>query len=309
MYDTEAWTWAVPPEKLHRILELIQSACAAAEWAAKDVKSLVGKLIHIKALIPSSRFNADHIMAWLAASNTQDRVPIPAECKKQLQFWRLLLLTCNNRMAIPETLQISPAWALNVFCDAAGGSLDSPGRGSGGVCGPIWYYHQWHPSINGGIKKWDGKKVSRKLTALELMGPLIFLCCSPDAFRRQPVDFWIDNAGSVAVWKKGYSPHCSLSTTIVKAASTIAAALGCNMTLRKITRCSNTGAKLADSLSKANFAEFFGLADAHSWDLCQEPLRIPLPLLAWLTNPRADDDLGATLTNHMRTHTELIGEY
>ena len=141
-------------------------------------------------------------MKWLADSNSMDPVPTSDSCKRQLDFWLKLVKTFNGRMAIPETNRSLPAWALQVYCDAAGGSLEKHGRGSGGVCGPLWYYHQWHSTINGGLKKWDGKKVSRKLTALELVGPPIFIAAALDAFRRQPAVFWIDNAGSVQVWKK-----------------------------------------------------------------------------------------------------------
>ncbi len=306
-YDTQNWTWSIPQDKLVRIIDLIQTALAATSFKAKDVKSLVGKLIHIKALIPAARFNADHIMKWLADSNNMDPVPLNHNCKRQLDYWLLLIRTCNGLLSIPDTRQELPAWALDVYCDAAGGSRDCPGRGSGGVCGPLWYYHQWHPSINGGVKRWDGKKVSRKLTALELMGPLIFLAAAPDAFRRQSARFWIDNAGSVAVWKKGYSSHCSLSSTIIKATAAVAAAVGCNLTIKKITRCSSTGAKLADALSKANFRDFFSTADLAKWQVCQEPLTLPGPLVAWLANPSPDDDLGLKIISHLASKTQILG--
>jgi len=305
-YDTAEWTWSIPEEKLERILMQIEKACSAQQWPEKEVKSLVGKLIHVKALIPTSRFHANHIMQWLADSNTADTVEITQDCKRQLAFWRDTLLACNNYMLIPTVPDRPPPMALQVYCDAAGGSNQTMARGSGGVCGPLWYFHQWSPAINTGKARWQEKKIGRKLTALELLGPLIFLAAAPDAFRRASATCWIDNAGSVAVWAKGYSPHCSMSTTIVQATAAVAAALGCTLYIEKITRCSNTGAVLADALSKAQFTEFFNTADTAQWLLTQEPLKLPTALLAWLHDPIPDPELGSKICRQLAASTSLL---
>ena len=47
------------------------------------------------------------------------------------------------------------------------------------------------------------------------------------------VKIWVDNAGSVFIWKKGYSSSCLLSSTLGKAFSTLAAGLGCNVGLQR----------------------------------------------------------------------------
>jgi len=305
-YDTSSWTWHLPTEKLHRILLQIRAALSASEWPEKEVKSLVGKLIHIKALIPDARFNSDHIMHWLALSNDHSPVIITDQCKKQLAFWHDLLLTTDKKLSIPDSLYTSPPWALSVYCDAAGGSNLNNGVGSGGVCGPLWYYLPWSAKINLGLAKWQEKKVGRKLTALELIGPLVFISAIPDAFRRQPVIFWIDNIGSVLVWNKGYSTHCTLSTTIVKAIAAAAAALQCTVEFKKITRRSNTGAKLADNLSKAAFSQFFAEADQHNWPLCQDPLKIPPTICKWIADPDPQSDLADIVITHLNLVTKTM---
>ena len=70
--------------------------------------------------------------------------------------------------------------------------------------------------------------------------------------RRRPVRIWVDNAGSVRIWNKGYSSYCRLCTTLVKAISVVAAGLGCRVEIVKITRCSSGGAVMADKLSKGD---------------------------------------------------------
>jgi len=308
-YDTEAWTWHMPQEKMARLVQQIKEALAGDSSHEKEVKSIVGKIIHIKALLPTARFNCDHVMKWLADSNTTQYVTTPPACKQQLQFWIDMLLTCNGHMSIPEVPASVPADALNVYCDAAGGSMDGIGRGTGGVCGPLWYFLQWPSHINAGACKWENKKVGRKLTALELLGPLCITAAAPDAFRRRTAVFWIDNAGSTAIWNKGYSTHCRMSTCIAKATSTVMAAIGCDATFKKITRCSNTGARLADALSKAEFREFFDIADRANWGLCQEPVRIPTSIRTWIQNPTDDDDLGLKIVKQISTFSAIIGTY
>ena len=172
-----------------------------------------------------------------------------------------------------------PPWALNIFTDAAGGSGEAVGIGSGGVLNEQWFYVQWSDSINKGRCKVDGKKVGRKLAALELIGPLVSLVVFAESCRGRPVNIWVDNAGAVHIWQKGYSSWCQLSTTIVKALSTVAAALGCRVEIRKVTRCSGTGPKLADQLLKAEFTAFMSTGRVAGWPLNLDLSRLQGPLL------------------------------
>jgi hypothetical protein len=91
---------------------------------------------------------------------------------------------------------------------------------------------------------------------LELVGPLVIVAAAPELCRRQPVRVWVDNAGSVRIWEKGYSSSCGLCTTIVKAAASVAAALACRLVVTKIRQCSSPGAVMADALSQGDFRRF-----------------------------------------------------
>ena len=227
----------------------------------------MGKIVNVKPLVPAGRFNVDHIMAMLRQASGEGKIRIGEDCKRQLSFWSLMLRGCVGRLSIPDPREQMPAWALNIFTDAAGGSSEAVGRGSGGVLNEQWFYVQWSDGINKGRWKVDGKKVGRKRTALELIGPLVSLVVFAESCRGWPVNIWVDNAGVVRIWHRGYSSWCRLSTTIVKALSTVAAALGCRVEIRKVTRCSRTGPKLADQLSKAEFAAFRCTGRAAGWPL------------------------------------------
>ena len=306
-YDTVSWTWSIPEDRLSRLISSVEAAEAGGELNEKEVQSLVGKLINVKPLIPAGKFNMDHIMELLRLAGLGGPVSVSRECRRQLGFWRLMLRGCAGRLSIPDPRECMPAWARDIYTDAAGGSLEAPGRGSGGILGSQWYYAGWSGEVNGGRWKVDGKKVGRKLSALELMGPLIALVVFAEECQGQPVNIWVDNAGSVRIWQKGYSSWCRLSTTVVKAISTVAAALGCRMEIRKVRRCTGTGPVLADLLSKAQFREFREAAGAAGWAVDASPRRVTGSLLRWLARPVPWDDLGHVLLTELADRMELPG--
>jgi hypothetical protein len=153
----------------------------------------------------------------------------------------------------------------------------------------------------------DGKKVGRKLSALELAGPLVVITAAHQICRGQTLRVWVDNAGAVDVFRRGYSRSCRLCTTIAKAAATVAAAIGCRLEVIKITRCSATGPRLADHLSKAKFKAFREGAAAAGWTLLTAPAAIPKALLRWLDRPGPYDGLGAEILKEIGGQVPLAG--
>ena len=147
------------------------------------------------------------------------------------------------------------------------------------MMGRQWFYIPWSARVNAGSWKVAGKKVGRKLSALELIGPLAGLVMFAQTCRNRPLRIWVDNAGSVGVWRKGYSSYCGLCTTIVKAISVVAAGLGCHVDILKVTRCSGQGAILADLISKAGFSEFRQRPGSGAWRW--RPLRPASPRCSW----------------------------
>jgi len=306
-YDTQKWTWQLPEEKLARLLSDIRNILQDAAADSKSIQSTVGKLIHIRPLLPAGKFNIDAIMKLLATAENLERVTLTAQAKQQFQFWAELLKTCSGCSNIPNPHQTPPAWAINAYTDAAGGSADNPASGTGGVMGDWWYWTPWSKKIQHGILKIEGKKVGRKLTALELIGPLVVIAANFDQCRYRPVTVWVDNSGSVGVWKKGYSNHCPLSNTIVKAISTLAAAGGCELFIQKITRCSNTGATVADHLSKGRWKIAKATAAAAGTALRLEPASFPRQLLRWLDEPTCDELLGNKILDELALNRPIVG--
>jgi len=125
-YDTVAWTWAIPEEKLARTCGLIESAMEEGSLSAKDMRSLAGKLIHVKPLVPGGQFSVDKIMqAYKAAARTDQPVTLLAGCIRQLRFWHIFLQVCSGRVDIPRPPGQRCAGTLNAYTDAAGGTCEA----------------------------------------------------------------------------------------------------------------------------------------------------------------------------------------
>jgi hypothetical protein len=298
-YDTVSWTWHIPEEKLARLLQQIREIDGKTWVRQHELWSVVGRILHYAPLIPGGKFNISELIS--AHGSNQDRmewVEVTAPVRRQLYFWWLMLKTTHRHTSIPLPERF-PAWTFEFFTDASGGSMTSYGHGVGGIGGPFWFMVPWGYRINNGMRASDGKRLSRKLSALELLGPLICISAGRKYCRRWPVRVWVDNSGSIGVWKKGYSTRCPLCTTIVTAIGRIAAAIGCTFTVDKITRCSTTGAILADELSKGRFAAFRAKLP-HSWVLNLEPAWIPPAILQWIHNPIVNPDLGDAILRDMQ---------
>lgn len=291
VYDTVEWTWSIPPDKLDRLVLQIRSALTTNRIRQHEMWSLSGRILHYAALIPLGRVNLVHI---IKASGTSDNrkhwVPMSKPLLDQLHYWLIALRASTGSIPIPRP-QIFPAWTHEFFTDAAGGSTNSIGNGSGGVGPNFWYILPWGRTINSGVRGPDGRRYSRKLSALELVGPLVCIAAGFEACRGKPVRVWVDNSGAIDIYRKGYSTTCDLCSTLVRAMVVVAAGIRCQLTVDKITRCSDTGSRLADLLSKGRCQTFRKLAPP-SWVLPLEPARIPPSLLYWVHHPTADPLLG-----------------
>ena len=235
-------------------------------------------------------------------------VPISAEMKKQLSFWFYMIQVCAGRGSIPDPDASLPSWAVDIYTDAAGGTTSSPGHGAGVVCNTWWAYLPWSRAINRGDPSPSGRSLARGMSALELVGPLLAISSGYHLCKNTALRLWVDNAGSVYIWKKGYSSSCQLSTTLVKAIAQVAAGLGCTVDIVKVTRCSTPLATMADALSKAAFMRFWDLArSTDSVLLPLEPGWVPPALLQWVAAPKNDDELGHKILSQVALKTKVLG--
>jgi len=261
-------------------------------------------LLHYVPLIPTGKYNIDQVIAANSASlEKQAMVPISEKLKRQLWFWLNIIKTTSGSCGIIGDL-VPPLWHIDFYTDAAGGTMESPSRGSGGLAVGFWYYLPWPIGINCGETRIGGKKVGRKLSALELVGPLVCVAAAFEKCRGKNARIWVDNMGSVLIWRKGYSTRCPLSNTLVKAIATVAAGGGCRVEIVKTKRRETEGAALADDISKGQLK---GASANEKWQLSAEPAAIPKAVLRWIDNPSEDDMLGAKILRELAQHTPVLG--
>ena len=297
-YDTVEWTWTLPQDKLIRLLHLLKQLLSSQGQVEHGlIMSMAGKIINICPLVPAGKFNIVHIIK--ASGVSQDKrllVSVPVQLKRQMFFWFEILRVCSGRAAIPDLDEWLPAWALDVYTDAAGGSCSTPGLGCGAVAQGFWAYLPWSHAINSGRVTATGRRLDRAMSALELVGPLLTMVAGHRRWRGHCIRFWVDNSGSVGIWRKGYSTCCPLSTTLVRALNVVATGLGCRVDIVKITRCSTAGADMADALSKFDLARFWAVAEREpGWQIPLQPALVPRALQDWIGNPVEDEELGSRL--------------
>lgn len=289
-YDTENWTWAVPKERLERLLVALHELLNLSVLPAAAVESVAGKIIHVRPLVPGGRFHVDQILRAVAKIRKGARsIEMTPLLQSQLQFWSLLLPTCSGRTPIPDLDKGPPAWAVDFYTDAAGGCLRTSGHGLGGVGPGWWTYIPWPRYIND-VQNVDakGRKFAQKLSLLELLGPLMVIAAGAAACRGQDVRVWVDNMGAVVIYKKGYCTDCPITSTVARAINVVSSGIGCRMYVTKIRRCSTREAVMADALSKAAFGMFTNLWEGPLPDAAP----VPRALLRWIQRPTEDPALG-----------------
>ena len=166
---------------------------------------------------------------------------------------------------------------------------------------------KWGWKINSGQLSEKGKALDRVLSCLELLGPLLALSAGAQWLQGSHAQFFVDNDGAVNIWRKGYSTTCPLSSSVVKAIATVAAAIGCRVQLCMVTRCSDTGPILADALSKGKFQRFRDVAKEAQFKVPYGMAPVPRALLEWVSDPREDDFLGDRILTELCESMLILG--
>ena len=107
-------------------------------------------------------------------------------------------------------------------------------------------------------------------------------------FQNTEMVAYVDNQGSVDIWRKGFSTSCFYSYTIAKAIYEVSKGINARVHIQKIRRCSDTWSVAADALSKADFKLFRTIMPDHNLTMCW----VPRTILKWLQDPVVDMDLG-----------------
>ena len=248
----------------------------------QEFQSITGKLIDVRCLVKGGRYNLLHFLKVVNQELPKSQLVKPtSELREQARWWRVALAVAHRRSAIVHPDPQIPSNAVNGYCDAAGGTMERMGHGVGGLVPPFKYFYQpWPAWLNMGLANSEGVSFSSKLSCLELLGALILLVTCGDLAVGGHLRIHVDNQGSVDIYAKGHSTRCEYTSAVAKAIYDVSVAVGVNVTVEKIRRCSDQGSYTADMLSKGNLRE----AQRMMPDRLM-PCTVPKSILAWLSNP------------------------
>jgi hypothetical protein len=166
-----------------------------------------------------------------------------------------------------------------------------------------WCYLPWGDWINQGKLHSDKKRLDCKMSAWELVGPLMVLTAGVDLVKGKSLVIPVDYQGSVTIFRKGWCSGCSLATTLALAISEVAASIDCKLEIVKIKRCGNVPASAADAVSKAEWTRFRRLMPGAS----AAPAVVPQALVSWVQTPVADRNLGQRILGQMGRVRTILG--
>lgn len=305
-YDTVKWVWYLREDKLSIILNRIEEAMEHEELTQRAVQSLNGKLLDIRVLVPNSKFYLSNLMMDSHQTDQLDSmVELSDWTRSDLAWWKLVLPLCNQRTKLQDPDRRFLSSAVKIYSDAAGGSMDTLGNGVGMSIFPnVYAYIPHRVKVNAGFPAYDGKSLAHKLSVWELVGPLLALVCAPELLRNKQAVAFVDNAGSVVWYNKGWAKQCNLGNTVIRAVYLVATALNCDFWVEKISRCSSDQTEAADALSKCDFPRLVQHMPEAAATL---PRVVPSTLLEWMADPRPDRDLGGRILEEMSKTVDLLG--
>ena len=309
-YNTEDMTWSIKEDKMAVILNLIRTALELREQTVREVKRICGKLLPMRDLIPGAKFHMAHMIMLSGGLNRRDEldelVHLGDWVCSDLEYFRVTLPAYSGRARLVDPDEGPDLYrAVHCYSDAAGGSADSVGRGVGAILLPpgTWSVILWGKEINQGWSAYDGKSLACKLSAWELLGPLLGLVIGGNKLTGRQLVGWVDNQGSVVMHQKGWSSKCDLCNTLLVAIHQVSVALDCRVFLKKIARCSSPGAIGADAISKMDMKRFReNVPEAEVG-----PTMVPSALLHWVEHPRPNRFLGHRMLMEMKNKMSLLG--
>ena len=309
-YDSMEMVWYLSKEKMGSILGLIEKLREDREGTARDVKKLCGKLVDIRDLVEGSKYYLAHlIMAANVFNEKEDMdkmVQVDDWLERDLYFFSITLPAYARRAELQDPDRRAMAGSPKAYTDAAGGSRTQVGRGVGMLVeGTVWTFVPWGRRINEGWKAYDGKSLAHKMSAWELVGPLLVVSCTGNILSGKQVEIFVDNDGSVRMWNKGWTTKCDLCNTILLAIHQISVALDIEVFVSGIARCSTREADAADALSKCDMERFVHMAPEAE----VEPREVPGALLRWLENPQPDRRLGHRILKQLAKKYDVLSYF
>ena len=207
-YCTLTFTWWLGEDKLSVIIDMLMKVEKTDQHTLGFMKQITGKLVHYRLMVPQGKYHLGQLIRSTlcrAGEDMSKMVTVSEWARAEAWYWRCLLPFCGHRVRIPDPSYELPPWTLHAYTDAAGGTTTSMGRGLGAVIEPSWWcYLPWGSIINSTRRFEDGVCYKDKMSAWELLGPLLVLTAGVEMVKNRSLIVPVDNAGSVAIYRKGW---------------------------------------------------------------------------------------------------------
>ena len=305
-YDIPEWKWKIPEDKLSYMMNTLFNIAEGREVTVGEALSLTGRINHYHLLVPGGKWERGWLQELASNNEPKHKKIFPGpQAMSQAEWWIINMATASLWSPIPDIRNISPAAAIMVFPDAAGGSDTNKSLGLGGCIwtdtNKPWVYLPWSYNIRTNKKDSLDNRFARKLSMLEAVAALATVCAHPDHIRNKNIRVASDNIGFVMATRKGNST-CKFTLTVIMALQHVTKALNTGLEVVKTPRTSGPGERVADHLSKGKFSEAFKEADSFQTG----PSFIPRTLVNWLEEPIETRLLGQAIIDEMSAYTEVL---
>ena len=284
------WTWSVPEKKITVIRHDLELVVVNQHVKNGMLEELSGRLNHYAVLVPEGLWERSFINHCHRSAEPKGfMVEVTAQAREQAAWWIAALPAAALESRIPD---LSPGtregFDLNLYPDAAGGSVDHNLNGAGGVIWETgnWFSRPWPAWLQEGRANSLGIHMHRKLTTLEGLAALMLLTVEPRLVRMKSVCIYTDNQGLVYAYRKKAS-RCPYAYTVARALAQVASGLDILLEVRKTPRCSSKAEEAADALSKGDMQRF-----ASNCRTKRKESKVARVLVDWIRDPAPTNQLG-----------------
>ena len=256
--DSELMTATLPGPKLAELTAEVRGFAAKKWCSRKSLESLIGKLSHACAVVPSGRTFLRRLLNLLRGSKRhQQFIRLNQQCQLDLLWWEELLPTWNG-VSFFDLPDWAPMPDFQVSTDAAGT------LGFGAYFQGEWFSAAWLPS-----------QQALGMTYKELY-PIVIAChLWGSAWSRHRVLFHCDNLSVVHIIRNG---TCQDENVMHLVRDLFLISTKCEFRVSAAHLPGKTNL-IADALSRFNFQDFLRLAPGAR----RSPTVIPESLLRRLT--------------------------
>ncbi len=178
---------SIPPGKLQRIIDKVQSAMQASKLSLKEIQSLIGSLSFVcKVVAPGRPFIRRLIDLTCGATASWHRIRLPQGVKNDLHMWLVFLRQYNGVSIIPDQRWLG-AEEIELFTDASGEI------GFGGYLQGEWFQGKWPQTL---------KQNQKSISWMELFPIIVAVVLWGDRLAGKRIILRSDNAGVVAILNK-----------------------------------------------------------------------------------------------------------